>query len=216
MNTAFLIPFVPGLHNLQVEPVIGFVLGLLFAVLVNAEGQAFLATILGDRRQGATDRFHFNAFLHLDILGSLAFVLGGFGWPRRMDLDPTKFKHPKLFAMIARLGGPLANLLFAGIMASIIDLVMILMQLAPDIFLGVVAVNVTVAVYNLIPIPPLAVGTMWVELLPESLAEAKKWLLRLGPWVMVAILLYDRLFQAGIFGRYLNPLVLQVFNFIRG
>jgi Zn-dependent protease len=216
MNIAFPIPFVPGLNNFQIEVVIGFVLGLLFAVLVNAEGQAFMATILGDRREGATDRFHFNAFLHVDILGSLAFLLGGFGWPRRIEIDPTKFEHPKLYAILTRLGGPVANLLFAGIVASIIDLVMILMELAPNIFLAVAAVNVTVAVYNLIPIPPLALGTIWVELLPESLAEVKKWLLRIGPWVLVGILLYDRLFQVGIFSTYLNPLVMKVFNYIKG
>jgi Zn-dependent protease len=216
MDIAFPIPFVPGLNNLQVELVIGFVLGLLFAVLVNAEGQAFMATILGDRREGATDRFHFNVFLHLDILGSLAFLLGGFGWPRRMEIDPTKFEHPKLYTILTRLGGPVANLLFAGIVASIIDLVMILMELAPNIFLAVAAVNVTVAVYNLIPIPPLALGTIWVELLPESLAEVKKWLLRIGPWVLVGILLYDRIFQVGIFSNYLNPLVVKIFNYIKG
>jgi Zn-dependent protease len=216
MNIAFPIPFVPGLNNFQIEVVIGFVLGLLFAVLVNAEGQAFMATILGDRREGATDRFHFNVFLHLDILGSLAFFLGGFGWPRRMEIDPTKFEHPKLYTILTRLGGPVANLLFAGIVASIIDLIMILMELAPNIFLAVAAVNVTVAVYNLIPIPPLALGTIWVELLPESLAEVKKWLLRIGPWVLVGILLYDRIFQVGIFSNYLNPLIVKVFNYIKG
>ena len=216
MNIALPIPFVPGPHNLQIELIIGFVLGLLFAVLVNAEGQAFMATILGDRREGATDRFHFNAFWHLDILGTLAFLLGGFGWPRYIDIDASKFEHPVLYRIITRLSGPLANLLLAGIGASIIDLVMVLMDLAPNIFLELVAVNVTVAVYNLIPIPPLALGTIWVELLPESLAELKKWLLRIGPWLIVGILFYDRIFQVGIFSNYLNPLVVAVFNFIKG
>jgi Zn-dependent protease len=216
MNVPAAIPYVPDFHNLQLESALGFVLGVLFAVLFNAEGQAFIATILGDRRVGATDRFHFNAFLHLDILGTLAFLLGGFGWPRRIDLDATKFEHPVLYRIITRLTGPLANLLLAGIGASLIQLVMVLMALDPHIFLGVVAVNVTVAVYNLIPIPPLALGTIWVELLPASLADLQKWLLRLGPWLIVGILLCDRIFQVGIFGKYLNPLVRAVFNFIKG
>ena len=90
------------------------------------------------------------------------------------------------------------------------------MALDSHIFLGVVAVNVTVAVYNLIPIPPLALGTIWVELLPESLADLKNWLLRIGPWIIVGILLYDRIFQVGIFSNYLNPLVEAIFNFIKG
>jgi Zn-dependent protease len=216
MEMSLTIPYVPDFHNLQLESGLGFVLGVLFAVLFNAEGQAFMATTLGDRRVGATDRFHFNAFLHLDILGTLAFLLGGFGWPRWIDIDASKFEHPILYRIIARLSGPLANLLLAGIAASMITLVMALMALDPHIFLGVVAVNVTVAVYNLIPIPPLALGTIWVEMLPDKLADLKKWLLRLGPWVIVGILLYDRIFQVGIFSNYLNPLVTAVFNFIKG
>jgi hypothetical protein len=216
MEMPLTIPYVPDFYHLQLENGLGFVLGVLFAVLFNAEGQAFMATALGDQRVGATDRFHFNAFLHLDILGTLAFLLGGFGWPRWIDIDAAKFEHRRLYTVIARLSGPIANILFAGIIASMIQLVMILMALSPHIFLGVVAVNVTVAVYNLIPIPPLALGTIWVELLPESLAEVKKWLLRLGPWVIVGILLYDRIFQVGIFSNYLNPLVAAVFNFIKG
>jgi hypothetical protein len=51
MDISFPIPFVPDFHNLQLETGIGFALGLLFAVLFNAEGQAFMATCLGDRRE---------------------------------------------------------------------------------------------------------------------------------------------------------------------
>lgn len=211
-----MIPYVPDFHNLQLESGIGFVLGMLFAVLFNAEGQAFMGTLLGDRRVGATDRFHFNAFLHLDILGTLAFLLGGFGWPRQMDIDATKFEHPTLYTILTRLSGPLANLLLAGVGASLMQLIMTLMALDPHIFLGVVAVNVTVAVYNLIPIPPLALGTIWVELLPESMTNLKTWLKLAGPWVIVSILFYDRIFQVGVFSRSLNPWVVAVFNFIKG
>jgi Zn-dependent protease len=175
-----------------------------------------MATSLGDQRVGATDRFHFNAFLHLDILGTLAFLLGGFGWPRQIDIDATKFEHPGLYTVIARLSGPIANILFAGIIASMIQLVMTLMALSPHIFLGVVAVNVTVAIYNLIPIPPLALGTIWVELLPESMDNLRKGLKLAGPWIIVGVLIYDRFFQVGVFSKYLNPLVVAVYNFIIG
>ncbi len=210
------IPYIPDPSNLQLEPLIGFVLGVLFAVLFNAEGQAFLATSLGDQRVGATDRHHFNAFLHLDLLGTIAFLVGGFGWARHIDVNPARFEHPQLYLIITRLGGPAANLLFAGIMASIIHLVMTLMALSPHIFLGVVAVNVTMAVYHLIPIPPLALGNIWVALLPPSQAQLKVWLQRLGPYALLALLFYDRIYQVGIFSRHLDPIVRAVYNFITG
>ncbi len=214
MTTA--VPYVPDPSNLHLEPVIGFVLGLLFAVLFHAEGQAFLATTLGDQRVGATDRHHFNAFLHLDILGTIAFFVAGFGWPRFLEVNPQRFEHPRLYLILTRLGGPAANLLFAGIMASLVHLVMSLMQLSPHIFLGVVAVNVTMAVYHLIPIPPLAMGNLWVELLPESQAEVKLWLQRLGPYVLLALLFYDRINQLGLFSRHLDPYVRLLYGFITG
>ncbi|MBM4289401.1 MAG: hypothetical protein FJ135_14875 [Deltaproteobacteria bacterium] len=216
MNISPSVPYVPDFFNLQLEPFIGFVLGILFAVLFNAEGQAFVATSLGDHRVGAKDRFHFNAFLHLDIWGTIAFFVGGFGWPRHIDVDPGKFGHPRLYSIITRLSGPAANLLFAGIMASMVHIVMTLLDLSPHIFLGVVAVNVTVAVYNLIPIPPLALGTIWVELLPDSQASLKKLLMLAGPMVIVAILFFDRIYQVGIFSEHLDPLALAVYKFIAG
>ncbi len=216
MELATAVPYIPDPGNLQLEPAIGFVLGVLFAVLFNAEGQAFLATSLGDRRVGATDRHHFNAFLHLDLLGTLAFLVAGFGWARRLDVNPARFEHPRLYLIISRLGGPLANLLFAGIMASMIQIVMTLMQLSPHIFLGVVAVNVTMAVYHLIPIPPLAMGNIWVELLPESQAQMKAWLLRLGPYVLLAILFSDRIYGTRVFSAHLDPVVRSLYAFITG
>lgn len=216
MEFATTIPYIPDPSNLQLEPMIGFVLGVLFAVLFNAEGQAFLATTLGDQRVGATDRHHFNAFLHLDLLGTIAFVVSGFGWARHIDVNPARFEHPQLYLILTRLGGPLANLLFAGIMASLIHIVMTLMQLSPHIFLGVVGVNVTMAVYHLIPIPPLALGNIWVELLPASQAQVKMWLQRLGPYALLALLLYDRISGAGIFSRHLDPIVRSIYAFIAG
>ncbi|HAY23051.1 MAG TPA: hypothetical protein DCY27_13010 [Desulfobacterales bacterium] len=210
------VPYLFDFHNIQIESLIGFILGMLFSVLFNAEGQAYLATVLGDRREAPKDRFHFNAFLHLDILGTAAFLLGGFGWPKQISVEEKNFPHPKLYTIITRLSGPLANLLAAGIAASMISILMALMQLHPQIFLGVVAVNVTVAVYNLIPIPPLAAGNCLVALLSDRLAPLKTKLQFIGPWVIVAFLVFERLYPTGIFEGYLNPLVRTVYGFITG
>ena len=90
--------------------------------MVNAEAQAFASTFLGDSRIGAKDRFNFNVFLHLDILGSICYLVGGFGWPRQLDIDRSKFEHPRLYTVITRSSGPLANLLLAGIAGSLVTL----------------------------------------------------------------------------------------------
>ena len=79
-------------------------------------------TFLGDSRVGAKDRFHFNAFLHLGILGTICYLVGGFGWPRTLDIDRSKLAHPRLYTVIIRVAGPLANLLLAGIAGSIVTI----------------------------------------------------------------------------------------------
>ena len=106
---------------------------------------------------GTAGRFNFNCLLHLSLLGTICYLVAGFGWPRTVDIDPGKFKHPRAYTVITRLIGPLANLLLAGIAGS---LVMIMNQLEwdPRVFLMLIGVNITTAIYNLIILPPLAGG----------------------------------------------------------
>jgi Zn-dependent protease len=150
---AWPVPFILSPHNLAIDAVTAFVVSVLLACMVNAEAQAFVSTFLGDTRVGAKDRFNFNVFLHLDILGSICYLVGGFGWSRTMEIDRSKFAHPRLYTAITRLAGPVANLLLAGIGASLVS-IMTSLEWEPRVFLMIIGVNVTTAIYNLIPIPP--------------------------------------------------------------
>jgi Zn-dependent protease len=131
-----------------------------------------------------------------------------------VDIDPTKFKHPRAYTVITRLAGPLANLMLAGIAGSI---VMIMQAVSFDarVFLMVVGVNVTTAVYNLIILPPLAAGVLVQELIPPRWAAARYWFMQFGPFLILALALLDRLSARGIVSPCLNPMVMAVFNFIR-
>jgi Zn-dependent protease len=212
-SIAWPVPFILGPHNLAIDAVTAFVVSVLLACMVNAEAQAFASTFLGDSRVGAKDRFNFNVFLHLNILGSICYLVGGFGWPRTMDIDRSKFAHPRLYTAVTRLAGPVANLLLAGIAASVATL-MNSFGWDPMVFLMVVGVNVTTAIYNLIPIPPLALGSLVSELLPED--RAKAILVQIGPFLVLALALLERITHQGIFSPYLDPLVKTVFAFYSG
>ena len=80
----------------------------------------------------------------------------------------------------------------------------------------VIGVNVTTAIYNLIPLPPLAAGVLVQELIPTRYATVRQIFRQAGPFLILALALLDRLTPGGIISPYLNPLVLGVFNFIRG
>jgi Zn-dependent protease len=209
------VPFIISPQNLAVDAVVSFCVSVLLAIMINAEAQAFAATFLGDSRTGAKDRFHFNAFLHLDILGTICYLVGGFGWPREMDIDTSKFKYPRLSTVFTRSAGPVANLLLAFIGGS---LAMVMKNFAwdPRVFLMVIGVNVTTAVYNLIPLPPLAAGWAVAELLPPAWAGARSVFLRAGPFAILALVLLERLWGGALFGPHFDPIVRRIFAFISG
>lgn len=114
------VPFFIDPQHLAMDAVTSFCVSVLIANTINAEAQAFAATFLGDFRSGDSKRFNFNCFLHLSLLGTICYLVAGFGWPRTVDIDPTKFKHPRAYTVATRFAGPLANLLLAGISGSIV------------------------------------------------------------------------------------------------
>lgn len=206
------VPYFLDPRTLALDAFISFILAILFAVLVNAEAQAMVATLLGDHRPGAKDRHHYIAFFHLDVLGTLCFLVAGFGWAKPLDIDAAKFSRPFLYTVAARAAGPVANLLLANIAASLVAL-MRWFGATPLVFEMVVGVNVTMAVYNLLPLPPLAAGEVLVRLLPPQAA----WLMsRLGPFALLGLALMDRLTPGGLLSPYLHPLVHSVYRYILG
>jgi Zn-dependent protease len=213
-NSAWPVPYILNPQNLSIDAVTAFCVSVLLAVMINSEAQAFVSTFLGDSRKNSKDRFHFNAFLHLGILGSLCYLAAGFGWPRIMDIDRTKFKRPRLYMVITRLSGPMANLLLASIGGSLVTF-MNFMDWNPRVFLMVIGVNVTTAVYNLIPIPPLAMGFLVSELFPNDAGRARALLIQLGPFLILALALLDRITNQGILSPYFDPLVKTVYSYCR-
>lgn len=182
-------PYLIDYSHLTAENTAIFCVAVFTAIMVSAEGQAFVATLLGDSRAGAKDRFHFNVFLHMSFLGTLNFLVAGFGWAKEMDIDTAKFKkHPRLFLLISRLSGPLANLLIANIAASLNWLIGIY-SFEDKVFSTIVVVNVTVAVYSLIMIPPLPGSALLFVLFPDNdfFAKVKKYLGIIGPFLVIGI-----------------------------
>jgi Zn-dependent protease len=186
---------------------------VLLAVMINAEAQAWMATLLGDLRPDAKDRFHFIPFLHMSVLGSLCYVVAGFGWPKPIDLNPAKFRYPWLFTVLTRVTGPLANFLLANIAASMF-VVMKLLDLDPVVFSMLVGVNVTTAIYHLIPIPPLAAGSLLTAGIPNLSPLTSRLIYYAGSGLILAIFLAERLTGVGLISPHLNPLVQATMKFL--
>ena len=207
------VPFILSPETLQIDAIVTFCVSILLVSMVNAEAQAFAATFLGDARIDAKNRFNFNVFLHLDILGTICYLVAGFGWPRRVDVDTGKFKHPRAYMVITRAVGPLANLLLAGIAGSLVTL-MNSFEWNPRVFLMVIGVSVTTAIYNLIILPPLAAGVLVQEMIPPGYATLRRTLGQAGPFLILALALLERLSAHGIVSPYLNPIVLAIYRYL--
>ena len=206
-------PYQLDFTNFVFDSFLAFCLGILFAVTINAEAQAFVAQILGDLRSDDKSRFHFNAFRHLDVLGTIAFFVVGFGWPRHVDIDSSRFRHPRLYSIMVRLVGPVANFLLASILSSI-SLIIEQFFIDPEMFKIVLGVNLMVAVANLLPIPPLAAGSILSVFISQRFSGFGNMMSRVGPYLLVGLLVVERVEQSGFMEQLFSPLFTPVFLFL--
>jgi hypothetical protein len=216
MSPDFYLPYLIDYSQPVVEDIVIFGIAMLTAIMVSAEGQAFAATFLGDSRVGAKDRLHFNVFMHMSILGTLSFFIAGFGWAKEIDIDTTSFKKfPRLFLVLSRLSGPLANLLMANIAASLAWIIG-KYDFEDKVFSAIVVVNITMAVYGLIMVAPLPGSSFLFALMPNGrfYEKIKKAICMLGPYLIIGSFLFIRLSGWEGISSFFNPIVLTITTFM--
>jgi Zn-dependent protease len=205
-------PYLFDFSNRLIDNYIAFCLGILFAITINAEAQAFVAQFLGDVREKDKNRFHFNALRHLDLAGTVSFFISGFGWPRNVDIDSNKFARPKLDTVIIRFAGPVSNFLLASIISSI-SLLLEQFSVQTQMLQIVIGINLMVAVANLLPIPPLAAASILDVFIDVQNKIFKKIFWQVGPYVLVLLLIADRINHNIILNRFVMPIVIPMFKF---
>jgi hypothetical protein len=216
MTPDFYLPYLVNYSQPVAEDIVIFIIAMLTAIIVSAEGQGFVATFLGDTCIGAKDRFHFNVFMHMSILGTLSFFIAGFGWAKELDIDTRKFKnHPRLFFVLSRLAGPLSNLVMANIAASL-SWVLGKYNFEDRVFSTIVVVNVTMAIYGLIMISPLPGSALLFALMPNSelFNKIKKAVCSAGPYLIIGTFLLIRLSGWEGLSSFFNPIVSTLTTFI--
>ncbi|MBF0259609.1 MAG: site-2 protease family protein [Desulfamplus sp.] len=215
------VPFILNFSTPEFDKIIIFIVAVLLSISVNAEAQAFMATILGDIRNGAKDRFHFNPLLHINLAGLICFATAGFGWPKQIELNTDKFKHPAIAVILVKFAGAFGNLLLASIAGSIL-FVMKKWNLEDQVFSIVVAVNIMVFVYNIIPIPPLAGASLISSIghifFPVYINKSKplEYFFKFIPYFFVATLIIMRVNGWPFLNDSLNSIVKFIFQFIAG
>jgi len=142
-----------GLLNSPLEFTI-YIVALIIALTIHEAAHAYMAHLLGDDTAKHMGRLTLNPLAHLDLWGSILMLLVGFGWGKPVMVNPLHFENPKIDNLTVSLAGPLSNFLLACVLGLIIRFVPLSPILETGLTIGVFF-NLTLMIFNLLPIPPL-------------------------------------------------------------
>lgn len=185
---------------------------ILLSLTVHEYFHGWTANKLGDPTAKMRGRLTLNPIAHLDILGTILMFVVGFGWAKPVPIDPRNFKDPKKDTILVAIAGPLSNLvmaLAAGLALRYMIPRMVSGEISSEGVYPVIAIilvltlvyGIALAVFNMIPIPPLDGSRVLYGLLPNRYAYAYS---RFEPYGVIFLFILF-IFGGGIFKYLLLP-----------
>jgi Zn-dependent protease len=194
---------------------------ILAAIILHEISHGFIANRLGDPTAKVMGRLTLNPIAHIDLFGTiimplLLVAMGGpvFGYAKPVPINPYNFRNPRRDMAISAAGGPLMNLFIAFVSVLIMKYLLLpvagtasadtMGRVIKPMFMMLAAsiqINIVLAVFNLLPIPPLDGGRVLMGFLPDRYAHS---LGRVEPFGMIIVLV---LVMTGAAGYFITPLV---------
>jgi len=162
----------------------------LVSITLHEFGHAYTAYRLGDQTPKIDGRLSLNPIAHLDPIGTLMILFGPIGWAKPVRIDPSALKG-RYAELLVSLAGPMANMILAVIAVAVLKHAPI-----PLAYEGIIEplkvmmmLNLALAVFNLLPIPPLDGGHIIQNLLPYRWRPAYYQIMPYGVIVLVLLVL---------------------------
>lgn len=192
---------------------------LIFSVILHELAHGYSALMLGDHTAKYAGRLTLNPLKHLDPFGSviipllLHFSATGiiFGWAKPVPYNPYNLRNQRWGEAIVASSGPLTNLLLALIFGLVIRIGMFsgfLSQSFIDMASYVVIINIVLAIFNLVPIPPLDGSKVLFSILPYRFQDLRNILERFGLIILIIFVLVG--------WQYVFPVIVWLFKIVTG
>lgn len=187
---------------------------LLFSVVIHEVAHGSVAYSLGDPTAKYQGRLTLNPIKHLDMFGSIILPLllllatAGqgpvFGWAKPVPINPYNFRDQKWGSLKVALAGPASNLALALVFGLVLRfLPQSLLFAPPGMFLIIIVqINIMLAIFNLVPIPPLDGSHIFLELLPRQFDQFKRFVHQYGFYLLLAFIFFGM------------PIILPIIQFL--
>ncbi len=210
------------MFDLDLKFLLIFVPVILFSLTIHEYAHAYIANKLGDDTAKRLGRLTLNPLKHLDPIGTILLLLVHFGWAKPVPVDPRNFKDPKKDMLYVAIAGPISNIITAIISGILLKFIVFNLASAGafgaytlpliQFLVWMIFIGVVLAVFNMLPIPPLDGSRVLYGLLPDHLANSIKKIETYGILIVFGIMLFGgRTFSYILIYPFLK--FLEIFSF---